>query len=186
MMYTLLHVQIHSYRRLGLFWIVFTKIAQCEAKHSKTVNFTSQKGQTPTVGTCLRRCRPAAHATRVRQRPDCIWRCSSPIELLPLAKAARCAGCSLAALQCLRARGEAIWLASTSQVVASHRVWSRMTRRRCRSGAAESDDALRRTRESRRASGIQFGTRAPKVCLRGHQVVSCVLQRDRDAFSVPV
>ena len=29
MMYTLLHVQIHSYRRLGLFWIVFTKIAQC-------------------------------------------------------------------------------------------------------------------------------------------------------------
>ena len=30
-MYTLLHVQIHSYRRLGLFWIDFTKIAQCSS-----------------------------------------------------------------------------------------------------------------------------------------------------------
>ena len=43
-------------------------------------------------------------------------------------------------------------------------------------------DALRRAH----ASGIHFGTRAPLVCLRGHQVVSCVLQRDRGAFSVPV
>ena len=32
-MYTLLHVQIHSYRRLGLFWYVFTKIAQCVSGH---------------------------------------------------------------------------------------------------------------------------------------------------------
>ena len=153
---------------------------------SKRVNFTSQKGRHRQWAFACVAADQLSTQTEFGRRPDCIWRCSSPIELLPLAKAARCAGCSMAALRCLRACGEAIWLASTSQVVASHRVWSRMTRRRCRSGAVESDDALRRTREPRRASGIQFRTRAPIVCPRGHQVVSCVLQRDRGAFSVPV
>ena len=154
---------------------------------SRTLNFT--KAVTPPMGNCLRRCRPAATQTEFGRLPDCIWRCSSPIELLPLAKASRCAGCSMTALRCLRTCGEAIWLASTSQVVASHRVWSRMTRRRCRTGAAESDDAPRRTRESRRASSIHdsvWDSSAQSLPVRAPGGELCVAARSRCIFRTEV